>query len=306
VTFARPVPAGGYAWWYVDAVSDCGTQAITLIAFIGSVFSPYYAWANRKAPAPAENFCAMNIAIYNRTGGAWAMTERNATKFFSRPEHIHIGPSNLHWDGSTLNAHIHEITAPIPRRLRGAITLTTTDVQNETFTLDAAGRHRWRPIAPAARVVVNFDSPKLSWSGQGYFDTNDGDRPLAEDFSSWHWSRAATDSGATVMYDVTRTDGTEFGLALDITAGQVTHFTPPPEQTLPRTLWRIPRRIRADAGFAPHVIKTLEDAPFYARSRIATRINGAALDTVHETLDLNRFTKPIVQAMLPFRMPRRF
>jgi carotenoid 1,2-hydratase len=304
--FNRPVPAGGYAWWYVDAVSDDGVQAITLIAFVGSVFSPYYAWANRKAPAPAENFCAVNVAIYNRSGGAWAMTERNATQLSTSADHIHIGPSHLRWDGRTLTAHIHEITAPIPRRLRGTITLNTTETQAEIFALDEAGRHRWRPIAPAATVQVNFDSPRLSWSGQGYFDTNDGDRPLAEDFSSWHWSRAAADAGATVMYDVTRRDGTEYGLALHINGGQVTHFTPPPEQNVAPSFWRIPRRIRADSGFTPNVIKTLEDAPFYARSRIATRINGAALDTVHETLDLTRFTSPIVQAMLPFRMPRRF
>jgi carotenoid 1,2-hydratase len=304
--FNRPVPAGGYAWWYVDAVSDDGVQAITLIAFVGSVFSPYYAWANRKAPAPAENFCAVNVAIYNRSGGAWAMTERNATQLSTSADHIHIGPSHLRWDGRTLTAHIHEITAPIPRRLRGTITLNTTETQAEIFALDEAGRHRWRPIAPAATVQVNFDSPRLSWSGQGYFDTNDGDRPLAEDFSSWHWSRAAADAGATVMYDVTRRDGTEYGLALHINGGQVTYFTPPPEQNVAPSFWRIPRRIRADSGFTPNVIKTLEDAPFYARSRIATRINGAALDTVHETLDLTRFITPIVQAMLPFRMPRRF
>ncbi len=36
--------AGGYAWWYVDALSDDGRHGLTLIAFIGSVFSPYYAW----------------------------------------------------------------------------------------------------------------------------------------------------------------------------------------------------------------------------------------------------------------------
>ena len=42
--FDRPVPKTGYAWWYVDAVSDDGEHAIVLITFVGSVFSPYYAW----------------------------------------------------------------------------------------------------------------------------------------------------------------------------------------------------------------------------------------------------------------------
>ena len=43
--FDTPVPDGGYAWWYLDALSDDGRHGLTVIAFIGSVFSPYYAWA---------------------------------------------------------------------------------------------------------------------------------------------------------------------------------------------------------------------------------------------------------------------
>ena len=45
----------GYAWWYVDALSDDGAHGITLIAFIGSVFSPWYAWARRRGPADPQN-----------------------------------------------------------------------------------------------------------------------------------------------------------------------------------------------------------------------------------------------------------
>ena len=41
----------GYVWWYVDALSDDGRHGLTLIAFIGSVFSPYYAWRGGAAPA---------------------------------------------------------------------------------------------------------------------------------------------------------------------------------------------------------------------------------------------------------------
>ena len=46
--FDQAVPPGGYAWWYVDALSDDGRHALTIIAFIGSVFSPYYAAARRR------------------------------------------------------------------------------------------------------------------------------------------------------------------------------------------------------------------------------------------------------------------
>ncbi len=49
--FDAPVPAGGYAWWYVDALSDDGAHGLTIIAFIGSVFSPFYAWSRRGGRA---------------------------------------------------------------------------------------------------------------------------------------------------------------------------------------------------------------------------------------------------------------
>ena len=35
---SRPVAMAG---WYVDAISDDGRHGLTIIAFIGSVFSPY-------------------------------------------------------------------------------------------------------------------------------------------------------------------------------------------------------------------------------------------------------------------------
>ena len=55
---------------------------------------------------------------------------------------------------------------------------------------------------------------------------------------------------------------------------------------------------------AASVVRTLEDAPFYARSVISARLLGEPVTLMHESLSLDRFKMPIVQAMLPFRMPR--
>ena len=68
--------------------------------------------------------------------------------------------------------------------------------------LDSAGRHRWCPIAPCARVEVAMDRPALSWSGPAYFDTNNGDRPLEADFIRWDWSRMRLPGGTGILYDV--------------------------------------------------------------------------------------------------------
>jgi len=57
----QEVEPGGYAWWYVDAISDDRRHGLTIIAFVGSVFSPYCAWSGRADPL---NHCAVAIALY--------------------------------------------------------------------------------------------------------------------------------------------------------------------------------------------------------------------------------------------------
>jgi carotenoid 1,2-hydratase len=205
-----------------------------------------------------------------------------------------------------LNLEIDEPTAPIPGRIRGRVRLYPTSLSTEDVALDDAGRHRWRPIAPCSRVEVELEQPALRWSGPGYLDSNAGAAPLEDDFAGWSWSRATTAEGRTaVLYDVAPRQGSglSLGMSFDPT-GDVARFDPPPWRDLPPTAWRIGRRTRADAGSEPKVLRTLESGPFYARSLLSTRIQGENATAVHESLSLDRFRSRVVQAMLPFRMPR--
>ena len=61
---------------------------------------------------------------------------------------------------------------------------------------------------------------------------------------------------------------------------------------------------RQISAAVPSVVETLEDTPFYARSVIEAEILGHRVTAMHESLDMRRFCAPVVQAMLPFRMPR--
>jgi carotenoid 1,2-hydratase len=297
------VAPGGYAWWYVDAISDDGEHALTLIAFIGSVFSPYYFAARQRGPVPAENHVAMNVALYRPN--RWAMTERGAKSLSRDKDFLRIGPSRLDWDGTALHADIDEITVPVPRRLRGRFKLTPARIETQNYSLDAQGRHRWRPIAPRARIEVAFSKPELSWRGNAYFDCNEGDVPLEEDFASWNWSRAAKPAAATVLYDVRRRDGESHGLALNFDGDGSHAFTPPPLAALPKNSWGVARETRADVGFVPAVQQEFEAAPFYTRGKVATRLHGEEMVAVHESLDLDRFSASWVRTLLPFRMPRK-
>jgi carotenoid 1,2-hydratase len=297
--FDQVVLPGGYAWWYVDAFSDDGRFGLTIIAFVGSVFSPYYAWRGRRDP---EDHCAINVALYGETK-RWAMTERGRKALSRSADRFALGRSHISWDGGGLDIWIDETCAPWPRRLRGRVRFDSDAFNSRTFELECAGRHLWRPIAPLARVSVAFEAPELSWSGPAYFDTNRGDEPLEVAFRSWTWSRARMKHGGRVFYEAERRRDAPLSLSLGFAEdGVIREVEAPARTSLPRSLWRIARDTRSDAD--ARLLDSLEDAPFYARARIAHRLGEEDAISMHEKLDLDRFASPIVKAMLPFRMPR--
>ncbi|WP_430911947.1 carotenoid 1,2-hydratase [Methylobacterium sp. sgz302541] len=293
----------GYVWWYVDALSADGRQGLTVIAFVGSVFSPYYAFDLARDPF---DHCAVNVVLYGERSNRFCMTERGRASLFRDAAEIAIGPSGLAWDGTELTIRIDEVTAPIPSRVRGSIRVRPPGITPGPFHLDAEGAHRWWPLAPSSPVEVTLSEPSLSWSGTAYLDTNHGDAPLERDFSSWTWCRAELPDGAAVLYDVRHRDGGGRNLSLRFGRdGTRRDIRPPPAAALPPTrLWRMPRSTRSDDARSA-VVRTFEDTPFYARSLLSSRLAGEPVRAVHESLSLDRFRNPLVRLMLPFRMPRR-
>lgn len=212
----------------------------------------------------------------------------------------------MSWDGQELNIEIDEVSVPLPSRLRGRLRLIPEITTKRKFALDSAGRHHWWPVTPRARVEVDLQKPALHWRGSGYFDSNSGSEPLESAFTCWHWSRAHLKNGAALLYNAWERSGAETSLALRIgDDGVVEPFPTPAPAPLPSTFWRVNRVTRADLPEAPQVLRTLEDSPFYARSLLTTRLLGQQVTAIHESLDLDRFRHPVVQLMLPFRMPRR-
>jgi carotenoid 1,2-hydratase len=285
-------------------LSDDGRYGLTLIAFIGSVFSPYYAWAGWADPL---DHCAVNVALYGATGKRWAMTERGRKSLRRTASTLAIGPSSLLWEDGVLTIDIDEVTAPAPSRIRGTIRLRPRFLNAQAFALDPAQRHGWRPIAPRADVEVSLQSPGCAWRGEGYFDTNAGDEPLQDRFTGWNWSRAHLPSRTVLFYDVEGVGGERTDLALRFGPdGSLESILAPPPAPLPSTFWRVGRTARGDAHDPPTLGRTLEDTPFYSRSVLEGRYGGEPAQIVHESLSARRLRSPVVRAMLPFKMPRVF
>lgn len=280
-----------------------------MIAFVGSVFSPWYAAARRRGLATADprRHVALNVALYGPGMHRWTMTERGAAHLQRDARTLCIGPSTLAWHDGRLHIEVDEWAVPWPARVRGRIVVEPLATTGADFALDAAGLHRWTPLAPAARIEVALDRPGWRWRGSAYLDGNHGARPLEQDFVRWDWSRATLPGGASgVHYNVQRRDGSELALALRIDGrGSITPVEHPPARPLPPSRWRVPGAMRSDAAHPPQLQRRLEDGPFYSRSLVQARWRGEPVTAVHESLSLDRFAAPWVQALLPFRMPRR-
>ena len=274
-----------------------------MIGFIGSVFSPWYAWSGRRDPA---NHCCLNVVTYG-PGGRFTMTDRGRSALRQSRDSLQIGPSRMLWHNGTLVIDVDEVSS-LPRisRVRGQIRLTPSALTEVEALLTPSASHIWRPFAPSAKIEVDLTQGH-SWYGHGYFDANFGTAALEDDFKRWTWGRyPRRHGGTTVFYDGTRSDGSSLTLGLDISAsGAVTDAAQPPLARLPRTKWLLPRDTRCDAGLTPRQIMPLLDAPFYSRSVVQTHLGGEDVQGVHEALDLTRFRNPLLKPMLALRVPRR-
>ncbi len=305
--FDEAVPPNGYAWWYVDAFSADHRFGLTIIAFIGSVFSPYYARQRRiRSYVDPAQHCSLNVALYGPGVGRWAMTERCSKALKPSPDGLAIGPSASIWEGSRLRIEINEKAPLTMVPLRGTVILEPEILPDFVADFGTGGRHRWSPIAPRAHVEVRLDSPSLSWDGTGYFDMNRGNEPIEDGFTYWNWSRACLPRKAAILYDVTQEGVGSSSMGLEIAAdGTVTPIDVPQPCALASTpIWKMPRETRCDRGQTAKVASTFEDTPFYSRSMIATRLLGEPVNAMHESLSLDRFRKRWVQTLLRFRMPR--
>lgn len=304
--FDSPVTENGYRWWYLDATDHESQQALVIIVFVGSVFSPYYFSARRKGNGQAENFCAINIGLYgDGRGKHWAMTERRARSVERGQNEYRLGPSCVRWEAGQLIYDIHERCAPFGQRLRGQVRVTPRVMHPTTYWLDEPRRHQWTPWSPEAKVEVEFNQPKIRWQGRAYVDGNAGDEALESAFQGWDWSRSSHAGGSILQYDVLRQDHSRELISICIKPDGTAQPLPAPDrQNVGRALWGIDRHPRS--AYPLKLERTLEDTPFYTRNLLLQQTPEGPQEMVHESLDLQRFQRAWVRSLLPFRMPREF
>jgi carotenoid 1,2-hydratase len=305
------VARDGYLWWYLDVLDPKGGFGLTIIGFVGHVFSPAYARARAEAArldtpdSPArgvdpERHCALNVALVGPGAHRWVMSEWGpgavaGGAVVRDARHLRLGASTFAWEGDEL-----------------VIRLDARTANAQPVDLDADGKHRWYPVAPVATATVKLSAPDLSFDGHAYHDMNQGDGPLERDFARWDWSRSTTASAndtsqpaeTTVIYDTVPMSDRPRRWGRRFTAdGAWQPVAPEQEIALRETSWQVPRRVRLAAGARVESTRTLLSAPFYNRSWLRLRgADGTPSEAMHECFLGRRFARRWVQFLLPFKM----
>jgi carotenoid 1,2-hydratase len=221
---------GGYEWWYFDAISDDGRDALVIIFLADFVFSPLF---NRavgehrqklgREPRPAE-FPAVSLCLYRDGRLRLRANNEYTTADFSasRDEPFcRIGRSDFRFI-ETPQGRSYEVT--IDEHLRGGRRFSASlswAVSDGDFSsrgasgvpADANARispsgHEWNIVAPRCHVegiisLVERDGARIDerrFGGTGYHDHNRDGRWMPATIAEWQWGRAHFADKTTAVF----------------------------------------------------------------------------------------------------------
>lgn len=290
---------GAYEWWYFDALSDDGQQALTCIWFLGNPFSPYYRLASRGQAADPFHHNALFFALY-REGRlhAYHFTRFPRSQIQAReqmPLDVRFGENRLGTasDGSW-NLIIRDENTN-GRRLDAVLTFAAPSlVAVETASTTSDTSHSWLPSAPfchvSGRVMLreshNPGAEEMVFAGTGYHDHNWGRLPFAAEIRDWYWARATLEGGRTaILYHVRPRHGLRaISHFLLFERGRLVWHDPQPEVHLSRLrgngfgLVYATRLEVVSGAFAAEfgLDARLDSAPFYVRALCAATLTRAS------------------------------
>jgi carotenoid 1,2-hydratase len=203
-----------YEWWYFDALSDDGREAVVVVFLDNFIYSPRYNQESTRitgaprCPAVAFTYFRDGKAIYKVT------TEFHSSDFHASEDHpeVRIGDSGFVMDAARYGTgYMVTVKANLP----GARTLEARfewlSVESDLAPASLPGgdvRHCWNMVAPRSdvtgRITVSssydgvFES--IHFRGTGYHDHNLDNRWLAKTVRDWHWGRAHFADCSVVFY----------------------------------------------------------------------------------------------------------
>ena len=200
-----------YEWWYFDALSGHGREAVVIMFLDNFIYSPRY---NRAASEPGR-FPAVSFTYFADGKPLYrCVNEYPESAFMAKrdsPE-CHIGESSFKFEtaayGSGYSVSINTKLSG-GRRLEAALEWLSieSDFASDSFCYRESA-HCWNMVAPRSDVtgkITVYDrkgriTDVRHFRGTGYHDHNLDNRWLAKTVRDWHWGRAHYADSTAVFY----------------------------------------------------------------------------------------------------------
>jgi carotenoid 1,2-hydratase len=201
-----------YEWWYFDALSDDGREAVVIVFLDNFIFSPRY---NQSRNSGVARFPAVSF-LYFRDGEPVyrSVNEFPPEKFKANPDTpgCHIGDSFFNVETAPYGSgYIVSVNAFLGRNKRIEATFEwlsiEADLAPDSFKFEI-GSHCWNMVAPRSDVTGRISvydrrgkqTDVRHFRGTGYHDHNIDNRWITETVRDWHWGRAHFADATAVFY----------------------------------------------------------------------------------------------------------
>ena len=337
--FLNPDAPGAHEWWYFDAVSDDGRDAVALVWYAALPFDPAYGVAairhldnptRRPKPDPLDH-CAIGLSIY-RDGKpiAYALNGYRRPDFRHRPDpfRIEVAGNTLDRVEGTYRLHVETAASNRRDRLRADLTFrpaaATGPLERDFGT--AENPHLWMLPAPDCRVegsiAVSGKRPfERVFQGRGYHDHNAGADELSRSFRRWAWGRVHVGPSTHIYYRAEPHRGPSHQVWITCRDGRPevvrdsARFVgdDPPFEDNGRggNVFgvRHGKALRVEAGLeslTDNRTDCVDDGPFYRRwvSRFEVVANGSKNEAIgiSEWLETRNLNRALFNWMIPFRL----
>jgi carotenoid 1,2-hydratase len=333
--FNRTSP-GAHEWWYFDAISDDGRDAIVVVWYAGLPFDPSYGVATlrhlkdpARYPQPrALDHSAIGFSWY-RDGKpiAYALNGYKADRFRHQadPFAVEVASSRVERDGEGYKLTVATPTVegrPIRAEFRFRPADSTEPFERDLGTPDAP--HNWILAASDCRVEgrATIGEDELTFSGRGYHDHNAGAEDLSIAMKRWEWGRVHHGPFANIYYLSEPRRGESQSLWIDCREGRpevVKEDLQPSSWGAYRwslfgirhnSMMRLADRLDGDTA-GRLTGRCVDDGPFYRRwlSEFSVYPGSSApgngfhgVQGISEVLDTRNLHRPWFNWMIPYRL----
>ncbi len=326
---------GAHEWWYFDAISADGRDALVIVWYAGLPFDPAYGVPTlrhlrdpARFPAPrALDHAAIGISWY-RDGKtlAYALNGHGAEGFEhqAEPFSIRVGPSRFVREAGEYRLCVETPAVDGKRAIQADLRFIPA-AETEAFERDLGSPerpHHWILAASDCRVEgrVSVGRESLEFRGRGYHDHNAGAEDLRVAIRRWEWGRVHRGRETEIFYTSEPTRGASQSLWLTcvdgrpvtVREGVATEASEPARNVFGV---RHGARLTLSQGDEALIRRTgacVDDGPFYRRWLTEfskregrdTLAESSAVVGISEVLAPGNLHKVWFNWMIPYRLKR--